>query len=216
MGIAISNNSNRRRHRLRRVNRYVCIGASDAVGIGARNPSRDGWVPVFSSLISARRTINLGRSGSTLHDAMRQQLPKVFHYRPDVITIWLAVNDFSEQLNSRSILNSYRSDLNSMLFQLRTRLNKNTRILVGNIPDLSKVITYKSSGIPSLLLKFQVKRWNRVIKDAVKANDCDLVDLYSGWRELGEHPEYISPDGFHPSKAGYRRIAQAFYQEYLK
>jgi lysophospholipase L1-like esterase len=34
-----------------------------------------------------------------------------------------------------------------------------------------------------------------------------LVDLYSGWAELAAHPDYISADGFHPSSAGYRRLA---------
>ena len=215
MTTIISNISNRNRNNLREVDKYLCIGASDTHGIGTRKPSIEGWVPIFSSLISAKQTINLGRLGSTLHDAMQQQLPKVFHHRPDVITIWLAVNDFNEQINDRSIFNSYKSDLNSMLSQLRTKLSVHTRILVGNIPDLSQIGMYTSLGIPKLLLKFQVKRWNNAIEKAVKTYDCDLVDLYSGWRALGEHPEYISSDGFHPSKEGYRKIAQGFYLQYL-
>ncbi|CAF3961632.1 unnamed protein product [Rotaria magnacalcarata] len=90
--------------------KHTDIGASDTVGIGTLNPSRDGWVPKFESLICAEQTINLGRSGSTVSDAIHQQLPKVFNYKPNVITIWLAVNDFNRQVYNKSILNSYTSN----------------------------------------------------------------------------------------------------------
>ncbi|CAF0952674.1 unnamed protein product [Rotaria sordida] len=199
-----------------KIDNYISIGASDTVGIGTSNPSKDGWVPKFASLICAEQTINLGRSGSTLKDAIHQQLPKVFNYKPNVITIWLAVNDFNQQIYDRSILTSYTSNLNEMLSQLRNKLDNNTRILVGNIPDLSKVSLYTSLGIPKLLLSLQIKRWNDAIKQIVMKNKCDLVDLYSYWKELSEHPEYISFDGFHPSAHGYERLAQIFYQQYLK
>lgn len=199
-----------------KIEKYVSIGASDAVGLGTSNPSKDGWVPAFASLISAEQTINLGRSGSTLSDAMRQQLPKVFDEKPNIVTIWLAVNDFNQQVYDRSILTSYTDSLNSMLEQLREKLHPNTRILVGNVPDLSKVEIYTSLGIPKLLLTIQVKRWNDAIKQAVRKHHCELVDLYSHWKELGEHPEYVSFDGFHPSKDGYQRLAQIFYQQFNK
>ncbi len=133
-----------RKDRLMKVEKYVSIGASDSVGIGTSNPSKDGQVPTFASLVSAQQTINLGRSGSILNDAIKQQLSKVFDQKPNVITIWLAVNDFNLQVYERSILNSYTQNLDLMLSQLRNKLDKNTRILLGNVPDLSKVITWNS------------------------------------------------------------------------
>lgn len=210
-----STNSNKEKS-LMKVEKYVSIGASDTVGLGTSNPSKEGWVPQFASLISAEQTINFGRSGSTLSDAMQQQLPNVFDQKPNVITIWLAVNDFNQQAYDRSILDSYIKNLDEMLSQLRNKLDKNTRILVGNVPDLSKVGIYTSLGIPKLLLTIQVKRWNDQIKHIVKKNNCDLVDLHYHWKELADHPEYVSFDGFHPSKDGYQRLAQVFYQQYMK
>jgi lysophospholipase L1-like esterase len=215
MGNQVDSTTSKQENSPMKVDTYVSIGASDTVGIGTTNPSKDGWVPTFASLISAERTINLGRSGSTLNDAITQQLPKVFDKKPNVITIWLVVNDFNRQVYDRSILNSYTTDLNLMLSQLRNKLDKNTRILVGNIPDLSKVSIYTSLGIPKLLLTIQIKRWNDQIKEIVKKHQCDLVDLYSHWKELGDHPEYISFDGFHPSKDGYQRLAQIFHQHFI-
>ena len=147
---------------------------------------------------------------------MREQLPKVFDQKPNIITIWLAVNDFNQQVFNSAILTSYKSDLNKMLSQLRTKLDKDTRILVGNIPDLAQVNIYTSFGIPKQLLSMQVKQWNDVINDTVQKNQCELVDLFAHWKELASHPDYISFDGFHPSANGYTRLAEVFYQQYLK
>jgi lysophospholipase L1-like esterase len=196
--------------------KYIALGASDAVGVGTSQPSKDGWVPKFASLINAQQTLNFGRSGSTLSDAIREQLPKVFDHQPNIITIWLVVNDFNQQVFNSSILTNYKSDLNKMLSQLRIKLDKNTRILVGNIPDLAQVNIYTSFGIPKQFLSMQIKQWNDAIHEIVEKNQCELVDLFVHWQELAVHPEYISFDGFHPSANGYTRLAEVFYEQYLK
>ncbi|CAF1180376.1 unnamed protein product [Adineta steineri] len=196
--------------------KYIALGASDAVGVGTLQPTKDGWVPKLASLVNAQQTMNLGRSGSTLRDAMKEQLPKVLDQDPTIITIWLAVNDFNQQIFNPSILTNYKSDLNKMLSQLRTKLTKDIRILVGNIPDLSQVNIYTSFGIPKELLSVRVKEWNDAINDIVQKNQCELVDLFAYWKELASHPEYISFDGFHPSSDGYTRLAEIFYQQYSK
>lgn len=196
--------------------KYIALGASDAVGVGTSQPSKEGWIPKFTSLINAQQTLNFGRSGSTLSDAIREQLPKVFDQKPNVITIWLVVNDFNQQLFNPSILTNYKSDLNKVLSQLRTKLDKDTRILVGNIPDLAQINIYTSFGIPKQMLSIQIKSWNDAIQEIVGKNQCELVDLFAYWKELALHPEYISLDGFHPSADGYTRLAEIFYQVYSK
>jgi lysophospholipase L1-like esterase len=196
--------------------KYVALGASDAEGVGTLQPSKDGWVPKFTSLINAHQAFNFGRSGSTISEAMHEQLPKVFDHKPNVITIWLVVNDFNQQGFNPSILTSYKSDLNNMLSQLRTKLDRNTRILVANLPDLSQISIYTSFGTSKQLLSMQIKQWNDAIQDIVRKNQCELVDLFVHWKELALHPEYISLDGFHPSAHGYTRLAEVFYQEYSK
>ncbi|CAF1675780.1 unnamed protein product [Adineta ricciae] len=193
---------------------YVALCASDGVGVGTSQPSKDGWVPKFASLINAQQTVNLGRSGSTLADALRQQLPRALEQNAHVITIWLAVNDFNQQIFNPLILTSYKSNLNDMLSQLRSKFSKDTRILVGNIPDLAQVNIYTAFGISKQFLSAQVALWNDAIRDIVQKNQCELVDLFAHWKELATHPEYISFDGFHPSAHGYTRLADIFYQQY--
>src|SRR5205085_9577223 len=104
---------------------YVAIGASDAVGVGARDPVTDGWVPRLGAhLGSQTRVVNLGVSGSTLAQAIDEQLGPALDAQPDIVTVWLAVND----LNARVPLEQYAVDLDNLLGQLEPT---HARVVVG-------------------------------------------------------------------------------------
>lgn len=184
----------------------VALGASDSVGIGTADPAREGWVPQFlDRLPPDTRLINLGVSGYRLADAVEQALPVAVDARPDIVTVWLAVNDFNAQVD----LAAYERDLDTLLGTLSTAGVR--RILVGNVPDLALVPAYASTGIPRDTLAAEVDRWNAAIARQADRHGAVLVDLYAQWTELADHPEYVSADGFHPSAEGYRRLADLFY-----
>ncbi|HEV7663747.1 MAG TPA: SGNH/GDSL hydrolase family protein [Chloroflexota bacterium] len=181
---------------------YVAIGASDAVGIGAQNPEVEGWVPrLGASLGPSVRVINLGVSGSTLSRALQEQVDPAIDARPDVVTVWLAVND----LNARVPLEQYGADLDALLGRLEAT---HARVLVGNVPDLGRLVAYR--GMDATLLAAEVDRWNVVIADTTARHNATLVDLFGRWQEVADHPEYLSADGFHPSAEGYQRLASVF------
>ena len=183
---------------------YVALGASDAVGVGARDSATEGWVPRFGARLGADvRVVNLGISGSTLSQALDEQLGPAVDAQPDIVTVWLAVND----LNARVPLQGYAADLDMLLGQLETT---HARVLVGNVPDLGGLAAYR--GIDPRPLKAEVDRWNQVIADTVARHGATLVDLYSTWQEVAQHPEYLSADGFHPSSEGYQALADLFGQ----
>ena len=52
-------------------------------------------------------------------------------------------------------------------------------------------------------------QWNEAIAAAVQAHDALLVDLFARW-PVAQHPDYIGPDGLHPTVAGYRTLAETF------
>jgi acyl-CoA thioesterase I len=182
---------------------YVAIGASDSVGVGADRPDAEGWVPVLHQALPPGSTlVNLGVSGALLRQALDQQLPVALDSDPDVITVWLAVND----LNARVPLERYSSDLDVLLRTLQEQTEAS--IFVGNIPDVARLPVYRQ--VDPELVDREVRRWNAVIAETTARNGAQLVDLYTGWNELAEHPEYVGRDGFHPSSAGHRRIAELF------
>jgi len=183
---------------------YVAIGASDSVGVGANAPETEGWVPVLHGRLPRdSRLVNLGVSGSLTRQALDQQLPVAVDSDPDVVTVWLAVND----LNARVPLERYGAELDTLLRTLREQTR--ATILVGNIPDVSDVPVYQ--GVDREQLGREIDRWNAAIARAVERNGARVVDLHAAWNELAEHPEYVGRDGFHPSTEGHRRLAGIFY-----
>lgn len=185
---------------------YLALGASDSVGVGAANPARDGWVPQLQQrLPPGTRLVNLGVSGAKIADAVQQQLPVAAEQHPDLVTIWLAVNDF----NARVPLDRYERDLDRLLTAVQATQPR--RVLIGNIPALEQVPVYNVADMSRPQLQAEVARWNEVIARQAARHGATLVDLHSSWTELASHPEYVSGDGFHPSAAGYQRLADVFY-----
>jgi acyl-CoA thioesterase-1 len=181
---------------------YVAIGASDAVGIGARDPETEGWVSRLGTRFGPNvRVVNLGVSGSTLAQALSEQVGPALDAQPDVVTVWLAVND----LNARVPLARYAADLDTLLTQLSPT---HARVLVGNVPDLGRLSVYR--GIDPGPLQAEVDRWNQVIADTTARHGATLVDLFGRWQEVADHPDYLSADGFHPSSEGYQALADVF------
>jgi len=185
---------------------YVALGASDAVGVGTRHPESEGWVPRFAATLGPdTRVVNLGVSGSTVRQAVAEQLPPALDTHPDVVTVWLAVND----LNARVPLDQYTADLDRLLAPFD---GTSARVLVGNVPDLTPVAVY--SGVDPDLLRQEIDRWNGAIAAIAASHRAEVVDLHAHWQEVANHPEYVSADGFHPSVEGYARLAEIFTQAY--
>ena len=179
---------------------YVALGASDAVGVGAQRPAQEGWAPrVHAGLPAGTELVNVGISGATLRDVMERQLPVALDARPRWATLWPGVNDLRAGVDEVT----FGRDLDLVLGELG-RIEGIT-VVVLNIPDLRLLPVF--GGGNAARLDATVQRRNALIAEAASRHGALLVDLYAGQLELAEHPEYISADGFHPSSAGYARIA---------
>ena len=187
---------------------YVALGASDAVGVGAAAPETEGWVPRLGAMLGPdARVVNLGVNGSTLAQAVKEQLGPALDADPDLVTVWLAVND----LNGRVPLPQYEANLEYLLAQVG---QDGRCVLVGNVPDLTQAPAY--SRADPMALRAAIQQWNAAISAVADRHGASVVDLDARWREITERPELISADGFHPSGEGYARLASIFYEEYRR
>jgi lysophospholipase L1-like esterase len=185
---------------------YVAIGASDTFGTGTADPPTQSWpVDLAGKLGDGVHLVNLGIPGIDAHDALNVELPVALDAHPDLVTIWLAVNDLVDNVP----LDSYAHDLDTIVSRLQITL-PHTRIIMANLPDLSLLPRFQSAD--KAQLHARIMAYNSVIADIVARHHVQLVDLYQQGRELVAHPEYISADGFHPNALGYSRLAEIFYQ----
>ena len=182
---------------------FVALGASDAFGIGTDNPKTQAWPVVLAHLLGGgTHLVNLGIPGAGVPQAARDELPVALSVQPATITVWLAVNDF----DSGVTLPTYELQLRDLLTSLVA--GTSAHIYVGNLPDLTLIPYF--AGRDHQTLAAQVNAWNAGIAAICNEVGVTLVDIFGGWRELADHPEYISSDGFHPSTAGARRLAEIF------
>ena len=183
---------------------YAALGASDAVGVGVENPARDAWVAVLGrSLPQPARVVNLGIPGIRLREALEVEVPPALDARPDLVTVWLVVNDILGGVAPEQ----YRADLDRLLSQLRS--GTEAYVAVGNVPDAPPGSHYLGLGASER--RQLTESWNAVIAGSTQAHGAVLVDLFNRW-PVPEHPHYIGPDGLHPTVAGYRSLAEVFLQ----
>jgi lysophospholipase L1-like esterase len=184
--------------------RYVAIGASDTVGVGATDPATGSWPARVAKLLPPGSAfVNVGVSGSIALQARTAQLPGALAQRPTLVSIWLAVNDMNATIEPASFAN----DLGAIVDALVS--GTEAKIFVGNVPDVRPVPAYKDAdkvalfalinGYNSAIAAIAAKYPGRVV----------AVDLFTGSAPLVSTLT-VSGDGFHPSDAGYQLIADRF------
>jgi len=187
---------------------YVAIGASDAVGFGADCEVTHGYVPLLGQKMPhGAKVVNLGIAGATVNVALQDELPAALAAKPNLITVWLAANDFRAMENGTLTLAQYGKQLDKMLAGLHTL--PNTHVFVANLPDLTKLPYFIHGTVPLATVAQQAQEWNDIIDNEIAKYGDVLVDLYRS--DLADHPEFIFADGFHPSTLGYRALANIFW-----
>jgi lysophospholipase L1-like esterase len=184
---------------------YVAIGASDSYGVGTDEPARESWPAVLARYLPpGTHLVNLGVPGILLHRAVEVELPVALDAHPTLVTVWLAVNDLAAGVP----LPRYRHDLGVLLGTLRHATHD--RVLIANVPDLTLLPAFRAyRGLGPVVVV-----WNAAIAAEARAHGAILVDVYAHWRDLALHPEYVGPDGLHPTAEGYRRLAEFFWRVY--
>ncbi|HEY2702900.1 MAG TPA: SGNH/GDSL hydrolase family protein [Candidatus Dormibacteraeota bacterium] len=201
----------------------VAVGASETVGAGTQDRLRSAWPQLLYLTALQRGAVfyNFGIPGATVAQALAAELPPALAARPDLVTVWLNVND----LLAAVPVAQYESRLTRLVHALRR--SGATRVLVANTPWLDRLPAYLAclpdapvtaapcgltgmSAPPPAALDALVDEYNAAIARVVVREGAELVDLHAFGEVPELHPEYVSEDGFHPSESGHAAIAAAF------
>jgi lysophospholipase L1-like esterase len=184
--------------------RYAAIGASDTVGVGTIDPAHLNWTARIADQLPPDTVYQrFARSGITLYEAMSVEVPAAVAFRPNLITVWLVVNDALRGVP----LPVYQKELAALLDQLTTKTD--ATIVLLNAPDISNVLQPDASAQTRLQMRSVAQIWNQGIATAAApyGNRVVIVDLFAPSEQAPDHADWLSPDGFHPSAAGYQEIA---------
>jgi lysophospholipase L1-like esterase len=213
---------------------YVAVGASESVGVGAIDTHRNAWTQVFfrTALPRSAVFVNMAVPGSTVAEALAAQVPEAVALSPDVVTVWLNVNDILHGVTPAL----YEADLTRLVTALRR--GGATKVLVANTPPLDDLPAYRAclpgatapQGAPCPVsgalagavpapatLNAVVDAYNAAIARVAAATGAVLVDLHAAGltaRQNGTEASLVSSDGFHPSDAGHALVAKTFAAAY--
>jgi acyl-CoA thioesterase I len=208
-GQSTSNNLDSTHHASQGQLTYVAIGASDTFGIGTDDPYTQNWASDLTVELGPRvHLINLGIPGVLVHDALSLEVPIALDTHPNLITVWLAVNDIVAKVP----VNNYSHDLDLLVGRLQAGV-PHAIIAIANVPNLTFIPRFSKLDFQAQqVLHTQMLDYNAAIVAIVKRHHIILVDLSQQGFNLKNHPEYISGDGFHPNGIGYLQLAVLFYQ----
>ncbi|MCA1849639.1 MAG: SGNH/GDSL hydrolase family protein [Acidobacteria bacterium] len=178
---------------------YVALGDSTGVGVGARHGG--GYVArVFHRIERVRpgsRLVNLCVSGATTTDVLRGQISRVEGARPTLVTLGIGINDLTRNVSVEQFARNYE--------EIVARLKESAAgapIVLTNIPDISF-----APAVPAFMrdeARRRLLRYNERIAEISERHGLMLVDACGKSHEVvPSHPEFFSPDGFHPSEEGY-------------
>jgi lysophospholipase L1-like esterase len=165
--------------------------------------------------------VNVGIPGATVEQAIRDELPVALGTRPDLVTVWLNVNDLIHGITTHA----YQDQLRTLLERVR---ENDATVLVANTPPLEHLPTFlacepfvpgpegacdASTTVPRDVLVGRVAAYNRAIETVALDTGAIVVDLHGlvmRARANGTEGSLVSGDGFHPSTEGHRAVAEAF------
>jgi lysophospholipase L1-like esterase len=185
---------------------YVAFGDSTGVGVGARRGG--GYVArVFERIERVRvgsSVRNFCVSGAETADVLRGQLARLDSTRPTLVTLGIGINDVSHGVSPDQFARNYEEIV------ARLKSKTDAPIVVTNIPDISH-----APRVPVFLheqVRGRIQLFNAHIAEIAGRHKLLLVDAYEMSRQvIPNHPEFFSPDGFHPSDEGYEYWAKMMW-----
>ena len=185
---------------------YAALGASDVTGIGA-TPLTNGYVYLIEDSIQQQRgepvnLYNLGIPGADI-GTIRKVSVEFLKRAPslNLITLSTGANDVIGGTNPTN----FEQDLNELLSDLRS-IAPNATIAVANIPNLIELPRFQEHPDPDVNTP-RLRNFNAAIGRQTASHNALLTDLYS----VPLNDSLVSDiDGFHPSDAGHRAIANQF------
>ncbi len=199
---------------------YVAIGASETAGVGTADPFRDAWPKVlWREAFPDAILYDFGVPGSTVKQALVEQVPEAIAVRPDVATVWLNVNDLVDLVP----VERYETRLNRLLGRLS---EAGVDVFVANVPVLTSLPLYLAclpepppgaivcpigrTLPPPAVIEFAAEAYNAAIARVAERHDATVVDLHALGDVAASDPSFVSDDGFHPSTEGAALIAARF------
>ena len=178
---------------------YVAVGDSLTYGFGA-DKYEDGYTYMLASrLAEDRKTARLkdySYPGFRTDDVIKQ-LDLIIAEQPQIITVFIGINDAHQILETSDFKANYDYILNKLSSET------NAEIYAINLPYLGAL----AIQLPPYNFYYgnKLKNHNEIIKSLAEKYNVSYIDLYTPTaKKFSRSGPYYSRDSFHPSSSGYK------------
>ena len=200
--------------------RYLALGDSFTIGTGT-TPDRSFPAILVNHWWDAGIECDLRNpavNGFTTDDLIREELPLVEAYAPDLVTVLIGANDIVAALRDDGAVGSraeqrYRGQLRRIHERVRAGAPAARRFGLPQ-PDWSLTAAGASFGDP-VASASAIERFNTVAREEVERSGGTYVDIFPLMREQMRR-KMTAPDGLHPSAEAYAEWASALKGQLLK
>jgi lysophospholipase L1-like esterase len=184
--------------------RYLALGDSFTIGTGT-TPDRS-----FPAILVTRwwddghecDLRNPAVNGYTTEDLIREELPLVESYRPDLVTILIGANDIVAGVPEQR----YRAQLRRIHERVRAGAPAAARFGLPQ-PDWSLTPGGAAFGDPGRTAR-TIERFNQIAREEIESAGGAYIDIFPLMRAQ-MRKGMTAPDGLHPSAEAYSEWAGA-------
>jgi lysophospholipase L1-like esterase len=193
--------------------RYLALGDSFTIGTGT-TPERS-----FPAVLVRRwkrvglecELSNPAVNGYTTDDLIRDELPLIERFVPDVVTVLIGANDLVAALRSDAVVRGaaedrYRGQLRRIHARIAAVAPAARRFALPQ-PDWSLTPAGASFGDRGAIAR-SIERFNEIAREEIEVAGGAYVDLFPLMREQMRRG-MTAPDGLHPSAEAYAAWAAA-------
>lgn len=168
--------------------------------------TKRGYPAILGDLLDVR-SVNAGVAGHNTAQALRRLTKDVLSEKPDVVVVFFGTNDLRVDSERAYVpVAEYTRNLESIVAACE---GVNARVVMCTLPPIDEAPYFKrhersdfdgAGGLSSL-----VQQYREAARTVAETHGLPLVDLF-GLLEL--EPQWMSPDGVHPSPEGCALIAK--------
>ncbi len=190
---------------------YVALGDSLTAGVGVEN-YKNSFPYILSKKMSSNGNVilkNRSVSGFKTEDLKKELLPLAIDDNPDIITLFIGVNDVHGRVSKENFKKNYEDIIKSL------KDNTYAEIHIINLPFIGS----NRLILPPYNMYFdsRTQDFNKIIKELAQNYNLNYIDIYSDTKkEFKKSNDYYSKDLFHPSDKGYSLWANIIYDNLNK
>lgn len=190
---------------------YVAIGDSLTAGVGVDTYTKSYPYLIAKKISDDHVEVSLkpfAVPGVRSAYVLRYFMEPVIASNPDIITLFIGVNDIHGNVPSKQFKEQYA--------QILTELTGKThaQIYVINLPYIG---TGKLISLPyRVYFNWRTEQYNVIIKQLAAEYDVTYIDLYTAHNPKSLDNDYYASDFFHPNELGYILWSQFIYADFHK